>query len=132
VAHIPRYRHPAGPALVPRNLEGDLRGRVLAELRRMSERRLRPQVPGVPARAPPASSLGRRGWSACRLLEETRLSLKAVAQRCVRIRSARWRRASMSLLGVPPAQSGQIRPQARDRQRSLDQPRLSISVHQAG
>lgn len=86
------------------NLEGDLRVGTLCKIAAMSERDFVRKFRQDTGRTPGDYVISARLEAACRLLAETRQSLKGVAQRCGFGSAAAMRRAFMQRVGVPPRQ----------------------------
>jgi transcriptional regulator GlxA family with amidase domain len=86
------------------NLDADLRIGVLAKRAGMSERSFIRKFVNDTGRTPAEFVASARLEAACRLLEETRFSLKAVAQRCGLGSTLSMRRIFMRRLGVSPLQ----------------------------
>jgi transcriptional regulator GlxA family with amidase domain len=85
------------------NLDADLRVRVLAERAAMSERTFIRKFIEDTGETPAEFVMSARFQEACRLLEETELAPKAVAQRCGFGSAAALRRIFTRRIGVSPA-----------------------------
>ena len=86
------------------NLDGDLRVSTLSKIVAMSERDFVRKFRQDTGRTPGEYVLSERVAAACRLLAETRHSLKGVAQRCGFGSASAMRRAFMPRVGVAPRQ----------------------------
>jgi len=86
------------------NLDGDLRVVTLSRIAAMSERDFVRKFRQEAGRSPGEYVTATRLEAACRMLTDSRLSLKAVAQRCGFGSAAAMRRAFMLRVGVPPRQ----------------------------
>ncbi len=86
------------------NLEGDLRVGSLCKVAAMSERDFVRKFRQDTGRTPGDYVASARLEAACRMLAETRLSLKGVAQKCGFGSVAAMRRAFTLRVGVPPRQ----------------------------
>ena len=127
------------------NLDADLRIGALAKRAGMSERSFIRKFVNDTGRTPAEFVASARFETACRLLEETGLPLKAVAQRCVLGTTLSMRRIFIRRLGVSPLQyraasgamegrstsaaawSRQARPVARRRRQSPAQAARPVS-----
>ena len=86
------------------NLDGDLRVGTLSKIAAMSERSFVRKFHEDTGQTPGDYVVSARLQAACASLAETRLSLKAIAQRCGFGSGAAMRRAFMLRVGVPPQQ----------------------------
>jgi transcriptional regulator GlxA family with amidase domain len=84
------------------NLDGELSIPAMAKMAGMSERNFARVFRDETGRSPGEFLASARLQAACRLLTESRLSLKAVAQHCGLGSAAALRRAFASQLGVSP------------------------------